>query len=316
MSTLTVATSHRGNPYRSTALGVTEIAVLTTLSIVLFTVYPGLLWQAGPNESHATRFLVSYLAVIPAAAATIWWRHRRISKRDLTAAVIIVWSIKMVITVGMYHFMVAGDRRGFDPAPARIATQHENVRYSGTAGFSGRTVAGTVTGVAGSPVRGTVIAVAGVLEGKPFGSQSPRLTYTQDGFPSMPFVAASGSRITLHNGSDATVVMTGTMGGRTVFNIPIVPGSTRNTPLSHSGVLTVRARTGGLDARAHGLVSPTPYFQVVDPDGKFRFENVTGKPCELWSLSPGSGTVTKASVTQDGDAEMNVTVAQAAKENS
>jgi hypothetical protein len=81
--------------------------VVLGASIGLFLVYNGPLWNAPREASHVARFVFSYLAVIPLAAALLAV-VRRFTWAHLVTSTFAVWAIKMVITAGLYEAFARG----------------------------------------------------------------------------------------------------------------------------------------------------------------------------------------------------------------
>jgi hypothetical protein len=164
-----VATEITSAPIRGrmgTGLRWADLVLLIAVSTALFVVWPTLLWKTTRDASHVSRFAVSYLAVIPLAASQLAFRWRRVPLRELSAAVLIVWSVKMLITVGLYDGFVTRGRTTYDPPAAPEQFVHvEEHGYTAIPDFTGRTVQGEVSIAGGALVRGAWIYAPAVRAG-------------------------------------------------------------------------------------------------------------------------------------------------------
>jgi hypothetical protein len=297
--------SARG-PRRGSGLGLVDIVLLTTYSTLLFLGYPQLLWRAPAGASHVGRFLVSYTAVIPFVAAYLYVRTRRISIGDLIGNVMIIWSIKMLITVGLYHVFVQGSAMELEPAQT-VTQEHVKARlpYQGVRDFAGTTLRGRVSFAAADGAwRPALIVLEGAVRGAlaPQAGSPLTLHVQESGLKPALAVAPLGTEILVHNETAATVVLTATQAHRSLFNVPVVPGQAdASATLKRPGLIKLAPRTGRTDLNAWLYVAEHPYFAWSDADGAFRMTDVPDGELELvtYTLDASSGRIveTRGSVT-------------------
>lgn len=274
-----------------TGLGWSDLAGLTALSVVLFVVWPTLLWNAPRGASHVGRFAASYLAVIPLAAAMLYYRRRHVPLRELAAAVLIVWSVKMLVTVGLYDVFAARRRTVYDPpAAGDHFARAEKQGYIGVPGFRGRTVDGDVTTAGGLPAEGAWVYASGLRQGLPLfaaGSKKPvHITIEKDRIVPSLLIAGVGTTLHFTNAAAATVVLAGEQDGRTHYNAPVVPGERgRNVRLDKAGVVRFLPRVGPDAGAFVVVVTDNPYFTKVGADGKFSLENLPDAPFDLAAVA-------------------------------
>lgn len=297
------ALPHSAKP-RATALKLKDLVVLTALSTALFIIYPTLLWHSDAHSAHTMRFTVSYLAVIPAAAAMLFARKKRVAIVDLIAAVLIVWSAKMLITVGLYHVFVVSGRPDLSAPHAVGMVETNTADYLPLANFVGRSVAGKVSGAAGRPLPSAVVELTEVSQGKAL--PEPRdihVTWTPAGFSPSLAIASVGDQLSIANTDAQTQILRAAIDGHTLFNIAAVPNSEqRQLVLRKPG--TARLSTSGAtsEGSAYLVIAKTPYITLTQSDGSFRFENVPASATRLRVGTVDSGgEIRWKSVTIDGD---------------
>jgi hypothetical protein len=282
-------------PRGGAGLSLFDIVLLTAYSTLLFGGSPELLWRAPVGASHVGRFVVSYLAVIPFVAAYLYVRMRRISLGDLLGNVLIIWSIKMLITVGLYHVFVQGTAAELEPVQT-VTQWHVKARvpYEPIAGFEGTRLRGRVRFGETDGLRTPVLLV---LEGVTRGAPAPtarvpvRLHIAETGLEPTLAVAGLGAEMLVHNDTAATVVLTATQGHRSVFNVPVVPGQAdASAKLKRPGLLELAPRTGRSDLHAWMYVAEHPYFAWSDTSGTFEMKRVPGGEYELVAFTIGAGT--------------------------
>lgn len=268
-----------------TSLSLADLVGLTIVSTILFLVYPNLLWRAPVGASHVGRFVVSYLAVIPLAAGATWLRLRRIGWFELVGAVAIVWAVKMLLTVGLYHFMVQGTAAHLEPAHTENSISHRvEASYVALAGFEGTTLAGRVIDGEGNPVSGALVVLPDAERGKPFPASMPesRLVYGPDAVTPALGILPVGGRMQLSNRTAATVVVRATLAGRGAFNLAVLPGERVATAKQqHRGMMRIQAGTGDEIAPAWSYVVANPYFAWSDGEGAF---SISHAPVETHAL--------------------------------
>jgi len=273
MSARRSARAHGGQ--LGTGLSWIDLALLMVLSIGLFLVYPTLLWRAPAGSSHVGRFVVSYLAVVPAAAVLLFYRRRRVPLAELSTTVLVIWAIKMVVTVGLYHVMASKVRVVLEPHAAPSTFVHASGHhYRPIPDFTGRALAGRVVGGDGKPIAGVVVVLGGLAEGRPLPSslQAPTLEVRAEGLAPKLQVVPFGASLQVENHSSKTVVVTGEHDGRSVFNVPVVPGEKpRRVRMNKLGLIELSLRVGDAAGAGWVLVVDHPYYAVTDSDGHFAF---------------------------------------------
>lgn len=261
----------RGN---NTGLSIRDLALVSLVSVLLFLVFPSLLWTAGPNDSHMLRFGFSYLLVLPLVGVLLPLRRGHFRFVDFVAGVLIVWSVKMIVTVALYHLLVPGDRNQYHPPSAPMAVTRA-AHYRGVLGFEGREVRGVLR-KDGKAMAGWIVSARDVVEGKKVASATPlMLRYAiEGGKPTLgPRLNAGlvGTDLRLVNTSPQTLVLTGTDDGTTLFNVPLLPEGERLVRLRRPGTVDVQVNGGGEVLRARLVVSQNPYVVLTDAAGQFRF---------------------------------------------
>ncbi len=279
-----------------TGLAWVDLAILLAASVTLFLFYPQTLWQAPSGASHVARFAVSYMAVIPLAAAIIYWRLRRVDTAELTATVLIVWSVKMMITVGLYHGLAQGVSAELEPATTPTHLAHSQGRvYHGIPGFVGKRLAGRITLPSARGAARAVVYLQGLSRGKPVAAalrgHGQVLRLERHTMVPALSVAVLDSSLLVSNASDATIVLAGERDGRHVFNIPVVPGTeARAVRLNKSGLICFSARVGPTRGSSWVQVVDHPYFTVADERGNFVLDDVPEGSYELVALGVDAGT--------------------------
>ncbi len=266
-----------------------ELCALTIGSTIIFLTFPTFLWTAGPHTSHVSRFVVSYLAVVPFAALLLAIRRRRLRAAELAAAVLIVWAVKMLITVGLYHGLAGRARPRLEPALVeRRPPVAADRRYTPIEAFSGRRISGSVVTPDGTALVGALVYLKGLHQGKPTVAGATSAVVF-DGAYFKPFLSATtaGSHLAISNNSNAPVVVTGRIDGRSVFNVPIIGGSSRRIRLTKQGRLKLSPRSGTATETAWVQVLAHPYFAVTGTDGTFAFENAPNDALTLTTIYVG-----------------------------
>jgi hypothetical protein len=307
-----VATEITSAPIRGrmgTGLRWADLVLLIAVSTALFVVWPTLLWKTTRDASHVSRFAVSYLAVIPLAASQLAFRWRRVPLRELSAAVLIVWSVKMLITVGLYDGFVTRGRTTYDPPAAPEQFVHvEEHGYTAIPGFTGRTVQGEVSIAGGALVRGAWIYAPAVRAGVAMPPAAKReatdVAIRNDRIEPSLLVVPTGATLHFENAAGATVVLAGHQNGRTSYNVPVVPGGDgRSIRLDKPGRVRFSARVGPSQGVFVVQVVDNPYIARVRDDGTFEIVDLPSGRFDLVALAPyGPFEVLESRVTVEGDA--------------
>jgi hypothetical protein len=143
---------------------------LLTVSVGLFLVYNGLLWNAPREASHVTRFAVSYLAVLPLATGLLLALHR-LTWSHLITTTGVVWAAKMVITAVLFQAFGRGTATRLQAVapPATAITSSGRLRpseYRAATSFASGVLRGHVR-QGGGPVAGAVVFLEAPLAGRP-----------------------------------------------------------------------------------------------------------------------------------------------------
>jgi hypothetical protein len=301
-----------------TGLRWAELAMLIVVSTVLFLVWPTLLWKTTRDASHVSRFAVSYLAVIPLAAAILAFRWRRVPLRELSAAVLIVWSVKMLITVGLYDGFVTRGRTKYEPPAAPDHFVHaQKHAYTPVPGFRGRTVEGKAEIAGGGVAHGAWIYAPALHEGLPVSPSAKRevtnVVVRNDRIEPSLLVVPMGTSIHFQNAAGATVVLSGQQNGRTVYNAPVVPGGDgRSVRLDKPGRVRFSARVGPSEGVFIVQVVDNPYIARARDDGTFSIENLPPGNVELIALAPhGPSEILESRVKVENAAPVSFELAPA-----
>ncbi len=304
------------------ALYASDLFGLITLSTLLFLTYPTLLWNTAPGASHVGRFVVSYLAVVPLTLIFFWFRHRAMTLSEITVAVLIVWSIKMLITVGLYHFMVAGTAPHLQPNlnEPSAATTH----YEAAANFEGALLKGRVVDTDGEAIAHALVMLPEQLVGKPFdrrarasagATAAPDVEITSDDIRPVLGVIAVGERIVFRNSGSTTATVRGTIDGRSAFNVAALPGvPVATAKQQHAGLVHLEPSAGGIGARAWIYVADNPYFTWTDAAGEFALAQVPDGSLELLAYAVIDEVLVRARAAVAGRDHVTVVLGSTASE--
>lgn len=255
------------------------LIALLVLSTALFLVFPSPLWRAGRGEGHLLRFVVSYFAVAPVAAALLW-RRRTFRFDALVTVVALIWGAKLVVTSLLYQLV--GPSRGADlhtptsnePAPVAAASALGSSVLDAVevSTLVGRIVAGE------RPVAGAVVSVCNAASG---GDAAPvdRATSIVAGAVSPSLVDATlGDQLTIDSADAAPHAVHGVAAGLSAFSLAVVPGRRSSQELTTLGSIPLEVdgiRAGTL------LVFDHPLHARTDRDGQFVLRAVPVGPCAL-----------------------------------
>ncbi|MFQ5478723.1 MAG: hypothetical protein ACE5E4_08910 [Candidatus Binatia bacterium] len=302
-----------GLPRQSGVLGtgllLRDLLLLTVLSVTVFLVYPTLLWRCPPGSAHLGRIVVSYLMVVPFATAIMAWRNRAVDPPALLAAILLVWSVKLLLTVALYHGLAEGLRAELEPPAAPHAfAKSQGRHYKGVVGFRGRNVSGRVGTQA-------IVVARGIDSGKPLVAQAglPLLSVDADGLHPTQLVVTSGASIGLVNRGTRMTVIAGSQGGRTQYNIPVVPQQSPHAVTMHKpGLVRFVNRLDESATPAWVHVLEHPYYQLTDAEGHFRLEGLPTEPLELafWYVEGDELKLSLVKVAAGGDDAVELSLAR------
>jgi hypothetical protein len=144
------------------------ISVLAT-SVGVFLFWSGALWRAPREASHVTRFLVSYLIVVPLASGLLL-ALRRFTWAHLVTTTGAVWAMKLVITSIFFQAFARGTATDLHAvAPPASAIDGTAARpgpdyHAATSAFAGAIRGHVRRG--GKPVAGAVVFLDAPLPGR------------------------------------------------------------------------------------------------------------------------------------------------------
>jgi len=290
----TVSDSSRTVP--GTGLSPRSYSLLVALSVALFLFWDGPLWTAKREASHVARFVVSYLAVIPAAVLLLALA-RRLSWSHGIAATGSAWGIKLVITSVLYFTLARGTAL-VPTVPQTAATPSSPPIFTpeyqaGKADFERGAIRGSV-------VRGP-LAVAGAVvwldkpaPGLPLGPTPPPRRLTLDGlhYDQAMILARSDESFDLVSKDAVLHTLHLYDGGRAVLNVPVPPGAaSRPFTWPDTGIYEARCDSHATE-KATVVVVDHPYATQTDQLGQFVLSDVAVGPVTVTVVVRASGDET------------------------
>jgi hypothetical protein len=266
--------------------------LLIALSVALFLFWDGPLWLAKREASHVGRFVVSYLAVIPAAALLLSF-SRRLTTSHLIAATGSAWGIKLVITSGLYFALARGTAliptAAQPPSSAQRAAQVTAEYRPAKGDFARGTLAGSV--VRGqAPMAGAVVMIDKPLPGLPLPDAEGAVRISIEGsrYGQAVYLGRADQPLEIASRDSALHTFHLYEGDRAVLNVP-VPASDKPRPLAalEPGIYEARCDTHKAE-RAAVVVVDHPYAAATDQEGKFSLSNVPVGPVTLVIVSRAS----------------------------
>ncbi|HHH26879.1 MAG TPA: hypothetical protein ENK57_00805, partial [Polyangiaceae bacterium] len=230
-----------GRSFLGSGMPAVTYGVLLVGSVCLFVLWGGPLWRVTHSDSHVSRFLVSYLSLIPAVALALL-ALKRLSWTHLLTAVGTLWAIKLLLTAPLYYALAPGGaledigaikpKRGTPSASTETRADAEPGGYVAADGdFDSGSLRGRVT-VGGQPAAGAVVYLESPAPGRPLGaSETLTLVMTEKGYPQRLYLAKTEDRIAIRN--DGAVMNNAHVRSpmASLFNAPVPPGNTTQ-PLS------------------------------------------------------------------------------------
>jgi len=277
----TVGPDLRPGPARSswgTGLSPPVLGAMLSCSVLLFLLWPRVLWRTHGDDSHVARILVSYLAILPAVAIALAW-VRRFSLSRLASGVGVLWSAKLLVTSTLFFALAPGAAQSYAPEPGtprRVeAPPTAAASYQPAVdGAALHQVAGRVTRE-GRPVANAIVWI----EAPPPGRAEPAPSRTtialgDAGFPARAFSARSGDSIELSNEGATLHSVRVARSGRMLANHPLPAGAAPSAlpPLAPGLYQLSCASHPG--ERAVLVVVDHPFVARTDADGRFAFEGV------------------------------------------
>lgn len=281
-----------------TGLPLGAYAGIVVVSIALFIFWDGAIWSAPREASHVGRFVVSYLAVIPLAAAALALLRVFTWERLITATGT-AWALKLVVTALLYQAFARGTAARIDPvrprasaaAPPVSADYHPAAGTFATGVLRGRAVLG------GAPAAGAIVFIDNPPPGAPIKSSARIEIAIQDGsYASAAYLARSSDEIVLRSADHRLHTAHLYAGARSIANVPLPP-SGEEIPLSSldPGVYALRCDTHKGELSSLVIVDH-PYATRAERDGSFV---IPGAPASRMRLQAAAAGITSPFTTLD-----------------
>ncbi len=289
---------------------------MLTVSVALFLFWGGPFWSAAPHASHVARFAVSYLAVLPLAAALLGL-ERRWSWGHLLTSTGGTWALKMIITALLYEGFASGTAIALRPkqhAP-RDPTRSAVTGYrAAAAAFESGALAGRVA-QEGTPPRGAWVFLEGPASGRALTApRQVQLAIASNRYVEPVVVARKSDSLSLFNQDSALHTVTLSLSGRPAVSWP-APSTpeARAVSLPRPGLYAMRCAHHATE-RGWLLVVDHPYVAAVEADGRFRLEGVPVGAARVRALAVDGGTrlsgQVQTHVTKDDTTELTLTLAE------
>jgi hypothetical protein len=257
-------------------LSVVGYLALVALSIALFVVWGGLLWDAPREASHVGRFVFSYLAVVPLAAALLAL-SRRFSWAHLVTSTGAVWAVKLVLTAVIYQAVARGTAtrlvavapRASAPAPAARTAE-----YRAAADFTATSLRGALTR-SGRPVRGALVFLDAPAPGLPApAGKTVDLVIRGSRYAEPVYVISTADDARILNKDSVLHTLHFRGAGQTPANHPLPPSAApQRLDLPETGLYEIRCDNHAGEG-AWVLVVDHPYVTRSGEDGSFSLEGV------------------------------------------
>jgi len=259
--------------------------LLVIFSVVLFLFWDGPLWTAKREASHVMRFLVSYAAVIPAAALLLLVA-RRFTGSHLVAATASTWAIKLMFTSTVYLVIARGTAHIPVAAPLPPSSEAQ-----ATAGFEYRPAKGAFAHGALSgavvlkdtPAPGAVILIDRPLPGAELADATGPLHLWVGGarYSENVYLGQVGQDLAIENKDPSLHTLHLYERGRTASNVP-VPATDKPHPLvmPDPGIYEARCDTHATE-RATMVIVDHPYVVRAGDGGQFTLTDVPVGPVTL-----------------------------------
>lgn len=271
----------RGGTFLGSGLSTITYAAVLLVSVGLFVFWGGPLWAT--KGSHGMRFAVSYLSVIPLAAAALAM-SRSFTGTRLGTSVGTLWAIKLVLTAPLYYALAPGGALteiGAMPTAAVSAASAPRAPATSApkryAAADGDVAYGTIEGRVekdGKPVVGAVVVIDAPKPGKPLADAELITVELGDaGFSKAEYLVFVGQPVAITN-TGKRIHTAKLAAGQTLFNAPVPPGSKARAPLLEDpGDFLLRCAVHG-DERAALITIDHPYGTMTDASGAFALADV------------------------------------------
>lgn len=268
-----------------TGLSPVPYLLLVIFSVVLFLFWDGPLWTAKREASHVMRFLVSYAAVIPAAALLLL-AARRFTGSHLVAATASTWAIKLMFTSTVYLVIARGTAHipVAAPLPPSSSTQATSGwEYRPAKGqFAHGAIKGAVV-LGKTPAPGAVVLVERPLPGAELAdAKGPLHLWVGGGrYSENVYLGQVDQDLAIDNKDPSLHTLHLYERGRTVSNVP-VPATDKPHPLvtPDPGVYEARCDTHPTE-RATLVIVDHPYIVRAGSGGEFTLTDVPVGPVTL-----------------------------------
>ncbi len=282
-----------------TGLSLPLYAAIVVFSVTLFLVWGGPLWTAPRASSHVARFAVSYLAVVPVAAALLL-ALGRFSLTRLVTTTATSWGIKLVITSLLYFGLAPSTSAHLEaaaPSAPRPPTEASASYEAAPTVFKYGAIRGSFRPNPGQHALVYLEAPAAGLASSD--TTSVDLSVTGSSYDVPLALAHVGDRVAIKNNDASLHTAHIYQDGRSVENTPVPVGKVALVlRSSETGVHEIRCDNHP-DERATILVVDHPYAALLDQDGQFQFDRVpTGDvKVRLLVVPPGAARTDETIVT-------------------
>ncbi len=298
-----------------TGLPVVAYSALVALSVALFLFVGGALWRAPREASHVVRFAVSYLAVVPVAAALLL-AFRRLSWSHWIATVGSVWAIKMFITVALYQAFARGTATELlavaPPRPGATPARSADYRPA-TGRFPRGTIHGRVLDGA-SGVTGAIVYLDAPGPGKR-AAEPGQVDLVIEGsrYDAPLYLVHTDDRARIQN-RDAVLHTLHFHGqGRMPANRPLPPSTDALAiELPDPGLTQLRCDNHPGES-AWMVVADHPYVTLSGSGGEFALDGVPAGPAHVIAVTAGAAGArradARAAVTEGATLEISLDLA-------
>ena len=268
-----------------TGLSYLPYFLLVAFSVVLFLVWGGPLWLAKRETSHVMRFVVSYAAVLPAAALLLF-AAKRFTWSHLWAATCSAWAIKLMVTSTLYLVIARGTAHIPVAAPLHpTATAKTAAAYEyrpAKAEFARGVVKGAVMRK-DAVATGAVVLIDKPLPGAELADAKGPLRLWLGGgrYSEGIYLGQADQDLEVENKDPALHTLHLYDRDRAILNVP-VPASDKPKPLTmpEPGIYEARCDTHASE-RATVVIVDHPYIARADESGQFTLTDVPAGPVTL-----------------------------------
>jgi hypothetical protein len=292
-------------------LRASSMTLVLTASVLVFVFWGGPLWNAPSGSSHIPRIVISYLMVIPIAAAILTVTRRWHWVR-LVSSTALLWSAKLLITASLYSLLATGSGNRYEP----VATASASTRAVSTAPLGYRPAAqpgpvGRISGIIryrGTPIAGAVV----FLEAPPPGlalEAAHEVGIAVDGASrEKTLVATTHDRVFATHDDARLHTVRLTRDGQATANVPLTP-SARSTelPASEPGNYEWACALHA-DERGTLVVVDHPYAAVSDGAGRFVLAGVAAGEVQLAVVRHGDAPARRRIRTLGADVKTTIEI--------